>query len=964
MSVEVLLLLRILLATDLDAVAPHTLERLRAIFAPYYGRQTKDRPAMRDPIVDFTDNPAAIMAAPFGIGFARVDSPSVDSSPSAADPSVADPQCDWWLTVLCSAIVDKRATPPAMLERLRKLLFGSTDLQGVDILITLIRVSLKHNPHEEGCICTVCCMGEMVPQSLVGRTTGYDILGNVFEKGFKEFSIDMWSAKMWVMRVVYSEDCRDPTAVLLALRVLRDLRTMPRPPMRVAQQHRADAARDALEILLVFLENDRLPPNVWELVQALFDIVGDANMENCATHLAAKLLMRLQLQGELEDPACTACELVDCALTALSSALERRGVDSEWLLSFARLYRHVSRINLQLEVPRALDVAKLGASDQLARVVELFELVDNELAAHMAPLYIGYPGSSRKIPKAVYLEEDSLDADSLDAVLLPESAQVANILIAAVRAALGALWARMATCAQPIIDPAGIEKALELLDGRFGSYEISERALLGFILQLLCANEPDDASRSRVDPLAALETLLRVHNTLTLLRLPIEAGAPIHMGDARSAVQYFHPYAAPFIHIGPNGQLCPSLHTGVHYQCWCRSEAANQTDYDSTEWEPNRYCRKCDFRLSPRELCDVDFKMYVDPSHKWPGHLRRSKQSEPSEPSGRAVRKRVLSVVGVFLNEDEIPVFKTSLGVDPLAQAHNAFHAAMAPWHESHLPYELPPAFTPMMARTVRNAIRAALVTLRRGVAIEQQLAIDIAIGFLDGKLADLTLDSAVRDDFMWRLLITLRGQHTADPQTFAAALHDIYSVLSHPKVQYLIANGIDVHLGNDADGAALVRLGHPHIHIPAAPGKHLCLSQPGKRWRLVKLTSELTQWPSGALFEGKLDDLDQLLVEQLISMTTLTYPPIGHVRNAHPGKFTFIPGSTRSRLLPAIASNRFTQLMQRGCGFGKLILDNLGDRSEHQALARVDWSSLLAVRHQYNRRVVEFTPWLLTLTP
>jgi len=960
MSVEELLLW-ILLATDLDvealdAVAPHTLERLRAIFAPNYGRQTKDLPAMRDPTVGFTDNPDAIVAAPFGIGFAQADSPSADSpsadSPSAASPSVADPQRNWWLTMLCSAIVDKRATPPAMLEQLRKMLFGSTDLQGVDILITLIRVSLKHNPHEEGCGCIVCCMGEMEPQSLVGRTTGYGILENVLQKGFKEFSVDIWSAKMWVMRVVYSEDCRDPTAVLLALRVLRDLRTMPRPPMRIAQQHRADAARDALEILLVFLENDRLPPNVWELVQVLFDIVGDADMENCTTHLAAKLLMRLPLQGELEDPACTACELVDCALRALSSALERRRVDSEWLLSFARLYRHVSRINLQLEVPRALDVAKLGASDQLARVVELLELVDNELAAHLAPLYIRYPGSSRKIPKAAY------QRDSVDAVLMPESAQVASILIAAVRAALGALWARMATCAQPIVDPAGIEKALELLDGRFGSYEISERALLGFILQLLCANEPDDASRSRVDPLAALEALLRVHGTLSRLRLPIEEGAPIHMGDARFAVQYFHPYAAPFIHIGPNGQLCPNLHTGVHYQCWCRSEAANQTDYDSTEWKPNRYCRKCDFRLSPRDICAADFKMYVNPGYLWPGHLRRSKQSEPS---GRAVRKRVLGVVGVFLNEDELPAIKTTLGMDPLAQAHNAFHAAMAPWHESHLLYELLPAFTPMMARTVRNAIRAALVTLRRGVAIEQQLAIDIAIGFLDGKLADLTLDSVVRDDFMWRLLITLRGQHTADPQTFAAALHDIYSVLSHPKVQYLIANGIDVHLGNDADGAALVRLGHPHIHIPAAPGKRLCLSQPGKRWRLVKLTSEWTQLPSGALFEGKLDDLEQSLVERLVSMTTLTYPPIGHVRNAHPGKFTFIPGSTRSRLLPSIACNRFTQLMQRGCGFGKLILDNLEERSEHQALARVDWSSLLAVRHQYNRRVVEFTPWLLT---
>ena len=464
-------ILPILLATNCIAVAPHTLGHLRAIFAPNDGRQTKDRPAMRDPTVGFTDNPDAIVAAPFGIWFARADSPSADSpsaaSPSAADPSVADPQRNWWLTMLCSAIVDKRATPLAMLERLRKMLFGSTDLQGVDILITLIRVSLKHNPHEEGCGCIVCCMGEMEPQSLVGRTTGYGILENVLEKGFEalfeEFSVDIWSAKMWVMRVVYSENCRDPTAVLLALRVLRDLRTMPRPPMRIAQQHRADAARDALEILLVFLENDRLPPNVWELVQALFDIVGDADMENCATHLAAKLLMRLQLQGELEDPACTASELVNCALIALSSALERHGVDSEWLLSFARLYRHVSRINLQLEVPRALDVAKLGASDQLARVVELLELVDNELAAHLAPLYIRYPGSSRKIPKAAY------QRDSVDAVLMPESAQVASILIAAVRAALGALWARMATCAQPIVDPAGIEKALELLDGRFGS---------------------------------------------------------------------------------------------------------------------------------------------------------------------------------------------------------------------------------------------------------------------------------------------------------------------------------------------------------------------------------------------------------------------------------------------------------------------------------------------------------------
>ena len=936
--------------------------RLQQIFAPFRGALVKDLKVIREPTVDFASSPADVIDAPFGIGFAQVANLSAAASPSAApsaaaDPSAADPQHDWWLTMLCSAIFDRREMPPPMIERLRKTLFGSTDLQGVEILITLIRDTLNHNPHEKGCRCAVCSMGEMKPGSMVGQTTGYRLLENVLKTGFRNFKVDEWFPKMWVMRVIYCENCLEPSAVLLALHVLRDLKTMERPLMRIGQQHRADAAQYALEILLEFLETDSLPPNAWELAQMLFDIIGDARMENRTTQLAAELLMHPQfsLQGEsLEDPAYTAPELVDYARGALLSALERRDVDPVWLLAFARLFRHISRINEQLEAPRAISPAELGASDQFARVVKHLKEADDMLAAHMALLHIEFPGSSRELPKAEYTDR------SLDATLLPESDRAARILIAAARAALGALWARMVACAHPIVDPAAIRKALELLDGRFDRYEISEQALPGYMLQLLCAIEPGDASRPRVDPVAVVAALQKVHDSLSRVRRPIDNGVPIHMGPPRAAVRCFYQDGTvPLIHIGSTGELCPSRHTTVRGQCVCKKDHS-QTDDESTEWDPDSYCAECNFRLCLPDLCEVDFREYIEePRHPWRGHLLPRTRAK-----GAWSGPCVLGLVATFLTEEELPALEARPGEElpalearPGDRVYIAFHAAMAPWHQRHIPYSLPPVFTPMMVRTIRTAALAALAAFK-AIAANLSSDIDKAIDFLDGKLAGFPLDPDVRDSFMWRLLITLCGSPSAgplcgspstrplfDPLAFINAVCDINLVLSHDMVKQLM-ECVDVHLGSDSDADALSRLGFPYIHIFAAPGKKLRLATAGN---------------APALFEGTLDGLDEhaaaRLVERLKSTVLRTYPPIGHIH--HPGIRTFIPGSTRS--LPADAApNRLTQLMQRGCGFGNLILRGL-EGPEHKAFASVDWSSRLAVRHHYNRQIVKFSPWLLT---
>jgi len=942
MAVNEAQLLQLLLMAD-PVVPDFSIQnRLQQIFAPFCGALVKDLKEIRAPIVDFASSPADVIDAPFGIGFAQVANlsatdPSADPSATAA-PSAADPQHDWWLTTLCRAIFDRREMPLPMIERLRKTLFGSTDLQGVEILITLIRDTLNHNPHEKGCCCAVCSMGEMEPRSMVGQTTGYRLLENVLKTGFRNFKVDEWFPKMWVMRVLYCENCLEPSAVLLALHVLRDLKTMERPLMRIGQQHRADAAQYALEILLAFLETDSLPPNAWELAQMLFDIIGDARMENRTTQLAADLLMHPQfsLQGEsLEDPAYTAPELVDYARGALLSALERRDVDPAWLLAFARLFRHISRINEQLEAPRAISPAELGASDQFARVVKHLKKADDVLAAHMALLHIEFPGSSRELPKAEYTDR------SLDATLLPESDRAARILIAAARAALGALWARMVACADPIVDPAAIRKALELLDGRFDRYEISEQALPGYMLQLLCAIEPGDASRPRVDPVAVVATLQKVHDSLSRVRRPIDNGVRIHMGPPRAAVRCFYPDGTvPLIHIGSTGELCPSRHTTVRGQCVCKKDHS-QTDDESTEWDPDSYCAECNFRLYLPVLCDVDFREYIgEPRHPWRGHLLPRTRAK-----GAWSGPCVLGLVATFLTEEELP----ALEARPGGRVYIAFHAAMAPWHQRHIPYDLPPVFTPMMVRTIRTAALAALAAFK-AIAAKPSSDIDIAIGFLNGELAEFPLDPDVRDSFMWRLLITLCGSPSTrplfDPLAFINAVCDINSVLSHVMVKELMGC-VDVHLGSDGDAVALSRLGFPYIHIFAAPGKHLRLATAGE---------------TPVLFEGTLDGLDQQRVEQLVeqlkSTILLTYPPIGHIH--HPVIRTFVPGSTtRSLQEDAAALHRLTRLMQRGCGFGNLILRGL-EGPEHKAFASVDWSSLLAVRHHYNRRIVEFSHLLL----
>ena len=475
----------------------------------------------------------------------------------------AEPQQNWWLAELCSLILDVRTPPPALIKRLRTLLFGPTGPRKVDILIRLMRAVLKLFPHptcSTGSTCDICRESASEPCAMLGEFGGYGLLADILQHGLKIGGalFDEWFAENWVMEILLCEGRFSPGSAMLALTVLKKLTDSLAVSVRLSASssgHRTAAVKGALTTLLRVMDlGDWWPSDHREVVDAAFRILstpaaefgnsfsgsGDDTDGATVAELVASLLKHRRIillhRTPYADLELARSALVDCACRALQTALECRSPTAPQARALARLAHHIGMQNGMLDEPRKFDPVRLDASGQVAPLVRQLEEVAAAIAVAMIPWYAR--GNTNVLPEA-------------------HSPSTVRIISGALRAALNALNAHALT----FVDHADIATAIRFLDGEIAGRGIEAGARSQFTWLLLDAQRGDDAARPIIDPLAFVVAVRDIDAALShpYVKELIARGVDVHMGPPDEVIDNWVRFSAMgLIHVPalPGRKLC------------------------------------------------------------------------------------------------------------------------------------------------------------------------------------------------------------------------------------------------------------------------------------------------------------------------------------------------------------------------------------------------------------------------
>jgi len=473
----------------------------------------------------------------------------------------------WWLIELCWQILNANTKTPGRLDRLQKELFGAAGPRDAGILIELMRVVLILYPRpcdreETGTLCAICDISRNGRSYATFGNRRYEGCAYLFRDGFTALNAhsnaehlgplnNLWYVRARVIRAL-ADDTQyngDPCAALFALETINKVIEAPEP-FAATRRYCTDAFAQVLESLYHILGCSDLPNSIL-LNSAMVRILGGPLAQETPkiAQLAAAFLMHpLTCLATNITPGMVACpsRLVDALLCSLESAMaEPTGAfmrahngarENAWVHDLSQLAHYVYALNLSLDEPRKIDLARLTGGGRVLAVVELLKQVDGAIAVAMIPW-----------------REQKVRLPQPDAYTPAQVRTICGALLAALEV--------LARTPSELVAVEDVRIATEFLNGTLIGRPLDARVRDGFMLRLLDALACADDVRPMLDPLAFIAALRDIHDALehSFIRELIGLGVDLHLGSHSEVIDLRSRFGAMgYLHVPamPGGKLC------------------------------------------------------------------------------------------------------------------------------------------------------------------------------------------------------------------------------------------------------------------------------------------------------------------------------------------------------------------------------------------------------------------------